>query len=155
VEILHVLLPVSDKKLMKISDAKVWLTKKVLRENELFQNLDDRTLETLITHADAKLLSEGDVLYRKGEAANDTFCVIIFGSVKIVGENGQVLAITKRGKVMGEIGIMGMQRKRSADVIALEPTSILEWRFGDIKDKAPSLMKNLQKLALTHLRSSR
>ena len=50
---------------------------------------------------------------------------------------------------------MGMQQRRSADVIALEPTSILEWRFGDIKDKAPALMKELQKLALTHLRSSR
>jgi len=140
---------------MKISDAKVWLTKKVLRENELFQDLDDTLLETLITHANAKLLSKDDVLYKKGEAANDTFCIIIFGSVKIVGDRGQVLAELKRGKVMGEIGVMGMQHKRSADVVALEPTSILEWRFGDIKDKAPALMKELQKLALTHLRSSR
>jgi hypothetical protein len=56
---------------------------------------------------------------------------------------------------MGEIGVMGMQHRRSADVIALEPTSILEWRFGAIKDKAPDLMKELQKLALTHLRSTR
>jgi len=140
---------------MKISDAKVWLTKKVLRENDLFRELDDPLLETLIMHADAKLLAEGEMLYKRGEAANDTFCIIIFGSVKIVGETGQVLAVMKRGKVMGEIGIMGMQHKRSADVVALEPTSILEWRFGDIKDKAPELIKKLQKLALTNLRNSR
>ncbi len=140
---------------MKISDAKVWLTKKVLRENELFQDFDETTLDTLITHADAKLLSKGDMLYRKGEAANDTFCIIIFGSVEIIGENDNVLAVLKRGKLMGEIGVIGMQHRRSADVIALEPTSILEWTFSDIKDKAPDLMKRLQKLALTHLRSPR
>ena len=140
---------------MKISDAKVWITKKVLRENDLFRDLDDPLLETLITHADAKLLAEGETLYKRGEAANDTFCIIIFGSVKIVGETGQVFAVMKRGKVMGEIGIMGMQHKRSADVVALEPTSILEWRFGDIKDKAPDLIKKLQKLALTNLRNAR
>ena len=140
---------------MKISDAKVWLTKKVLRENDLFEDLDDTLLGTLITHANAKLLSQDEFLYRRGEEANDTFCIIIFGSVKIVGDAGQVLAVLKRGKVIGEIGVMGMQHRRSADVIALEATSILEWRFGDIKDKAPNLMKKLQKLALTNLRSTR
>lgn len=137
---------------MKISDAKVWLTKKVLRENELFEDLDDPLLGTLITYANAKLLSKDEILYKKGEEANDTFCIIIFGSVKIVGNVGQELAVLKRGKVMGEIGVMGMQHKRSADVIALEPTSILEWRFSDVKDRAPSLMRKLQKLALAHLR---
>lgn len=140
---------------MKISDAKVWLTKRVLKENELFQDLSEAVLDSLISHADAKLLAKDEVLYRRGEASNDTFCIVIFGSVKIVGEQGQVLAVMQRGKVMGEIGIMGLQHKRSADVIALEPTSILEWRFGDIKDLSPNLIKNLQKLALTHLRSMR
>jgi CRP-like cAMP-binding protein len=138
---------------MKISDAKVWLTKKVLRENELFEDLDDKILGTLITYANAKLLSKDEILYRKGEEANDTFCIIIFGSVKIVGDAGQELAVLKRGKVMGEIGVMGMQHRRSADVVALEPTSILEWTFNDVKDKAPSLMKKLQKLALANLRN--
>jgi len=138
---------------MKISDAKVWLTKKVLRENELFQDLDDPTLDKIIGHADARLLAQDEVVYRRGDAANDTFCIIIFGSVKIVGNTGQVLAVLKRGKVMGEIGIMGLQQRRSADVIALEPTSILEWKFSEIKDTSPTLIKNLQKLALTHLRS--
>jgi CRP-like cAMP-binding protein len=140
---------------MKISDAKVWLTKKVLQENELFQNLDETVLDSLIAHADAKLLAKDEVLYRRGEASNDTFCILIFGSVKIVGNSGQVLAVLDRGKVMGEIGIMGLQKRRSADVVALEPTSILEWTFTDVKELSPNLEKNLQKLALTHLRSLR
>ena len=140
---------------MKISDAKVWLTKKVLKENELFQNLDETVLDSLIAHAEAKLLAKDEVLYRRGEASNDTFCILIFGSVKIVGDSGQVLAVLERGKVMGEIGIMGLQKRRSADVVALEPTSILEWTFTDVKELSPNLEKNLQKLALTHLRSLR
>lgn len=140
---------------MKISDAKVWLTKKVLRENELFQDLEDSALDKIINHADAKLLAKDEVLYRRGDAADDTFCIIIFGSVKIVGNAGQVVAVLKRGNVMGEIGIMGLQQRRSADVIALEPTSILEWKFSEIKDTSPTLIKNLQKLALTHLRGMR
>jgi CRP/FNR family cyclic AMP-dependent transcriptional regulator len=140
---------------MKISDAKIWLTKKVLRENELFQDLDDKILDALIAQANMKLLSEGNTLYHKGDPADDTFCIIIFGSVKIVGDNGQVLAVQKRGKVMGEIGVMGMQHTRSADVIALEPTSILEWRFSDVKDQSPELIKRLQNLAFLHLRSTR
>ena len=140
---------------MKISDAKVWLTKKVLRENELFQDLDDTILDRLVTHANAKLLAKDEVLYRRGETSNDTFCIIIFGSVKIVGDSGHVLAVMDRGNVMGEIGIMGLQKRRSADVVALEPTSILEWTFPDIQNISPGLEKNLQKLALTHLRSIR
>jgi CRP-like cAMP-binding protein len=126
-----------------------------LKENELFQNLDETVLDSLIAHADAKLLAKDEVLYRRGEASNDTFCILIFGSVKIVGNNGQVLAVLDRGKVMGEIGIMGLQKRRSADVVALEPTSILEWTFTDVKELSPNLEKNLQKLALTHLRSLR
>ena len=140
---------------MKISDAKIWLTKKVLRENELFQDLDEKILDALIEQANVKLLSEGDILYHKGDPADDTFCLIIFGSVKIVGDSGQILAVQKRGKVMGEIGVMGMQHTRSADVVALEPTSILEWRFSDVKDKSPELIKRLQNLAFMHLRSTR
>jgi len=72
-----------------------------------------------------------------------------------VGDTGQVVATLERGKVMGEIGIMGLQKRRSADVVALEPTSILEWTFTNIKELSPNLEKNLQKLALTHLRKIR
>lgn len=140
---------------MKISDAKVWLTKKVLKENELFHNLEEPVLDSLIAHADAKLLAKDELLYHRGEAANDTFCIIIFGSVKIVGDTGHMIATLNRGNVMGEIGIMGLQKRRTADVVALEPTSILEWTFTDVKELSPNLEKNLQKLALTHLRNLR
>ncbi len=132
---------------MKIEGAKLWLTKKVLRKNELLQDLDDERLETLIKHAQARLLATGDYLYTRGEPSNDTFCAIVFGSLKVVIETGRVVKVTKSGELMGEMGITSIQRKRTADVIATEPTSILEWTFSDIRDKAPYLKRKLEKLA--------
>ena len=140
---------------MKAHDAQMWLKKKVLRKNELFQDFDDITLENLIRHARTKLLSAGDVLYKSGEASNDTFCAIVFGSLKVVIPGGQVVKVSKSGQVMGEVAVAMLQKKRSADVIATEPTSILEWTYSDIKVKIPSLERKFEKLALKHLRSNR
>ncbi len=139
---------------MKHHDAQMWLKKKVLRENELFLDLDDSTLETLIRYARTKLLSTGDMLYKKGEVSNGTFCAIIFGSLKVVLPGGQVIKISKSGQVMGEVAVATLQKKRSADVIATEPTSILEWTFNEIKDKVPLLERKFEKLALGHLRAN-
>lgn len=135
---------------MEIDGAKLWLTKKVLRKNELFQDLDDERLETLIKHARVRLLAAGDYLYKRGEPSNDTFCAIVFGSVKVVTETGQVVKLSKSGELMGEMGITSGQRTRTADVIATEPTSILEWTFGEVRSKAPYMYAKLEQVAKTH-----
>ncbi len=140
---------------MEIHDAKLWLKKKVLRQNDLFTELDDAKLDFLINHANTKLLSAGEFLYRKGEEANDTFCIIIFGKMNIIAAHGNIVAAVKSGEILGEIGIIGIYNKRTADVVALEPTSILEWTFGDIKDKAPYLLPKLKQAALRKLSLSK
>ena len=140
---------------METRDAKHWLKKKVVRQNALFADLDDTRLDFLIDNAQTKLLSEGEFLYHKGEKADDTFCILIFGQMNIVGENGNVLAVMKSGEILREIGIIGIYNKRTADVVAAESTSILEWTFGDIKEHAPYLLPKLQKAALKKLNQSR
>lgn len=134
------------------SDAKVWLKKKVLRQNELFSDLDDARLEYLINNGTARLLAAGEALYHKGEETNDTFCIIIFGTMNILGDDGKVVKAMKGGEILGEISLIGLYRKRTADVVAVEATSILEWTFTDIKDKAPYMLPKLQKAALKKLR---
>ena len=62
-------------------DAKLWLKKKVLRQNALFSDVDDLRLDYLIGNAQTRLLNAGDFLYHKGAEANDTFCIIIFGKM--------------------------------------------------------------------------
>ena len=136
-------------------DAKLWLKKKVMRQNDLFSDVDDLRLDYLIGNAQTKLLNAGDFLYRKGAESDDTFCIIIFGKMKIIGANGQELAIVKSSEILGEIGIIGIYNKRTADVIAIEATSILEWTFGDIKDKAPYLLPKLKQAALKKLSLTR
>ena len=66
-----------------------------------------------------------------------------------------MLAMVKSGEILGEIGIIGLYNKRTADVLAAESTSILEWTFGDIKEKAPYLLPKLKKAALRKLSHSR
>ena len=102
------------------SDAKVWLKKKVLRQNELFSDLDDARLEYLINNGTARLLAAGEALYHKGEETNDTFCIIIFGTMNILGDDGKVVKAMKGGEILGEISLIGLYRKRTADVVAVE-----------------------------------
>lgn len=137
------------------SDAKLWLKMKALRKNDLFSDLDDSKLGFLIGYAETKLLSEGEFLYHRGEEANDTFCIVIFGKMNIIGPNKQLLAELKAGEVLGEIGIIGIYNKRTADAVAAEATSILEWTFSDINDKAPYLLPKLKQAALKKLSLSR
>jgi hypothetical protein len=140
---------------METHDAKLWLKKKVLRQNKLFSELDDTRLDFLIGYAQTKLLSEDEYLYRKGAEADDTFCIIIFGSMNIIGDHGTVVAVLKSGAILGEIGIIGLYNKRTADVVAAEPTSILEWTFSAINEKAPYLLPKLKQAALQKLSHSR
>ena len=140
---------------MEGHDAKLWLKMKALRRNDLFSDLDDGKLGFLIGYAETKLLPEGEFLYHKGEEANDTFCIIIFGKMNIIGPFGEILAELKAGEVLGEIGIIGLYNKRTADVVAAEATSILEWTFSDINEKAPYLLPKLQQAALKKLSLSR
>ncbi|PIE31752.1 hypothetical protein CSA56_17375 [candidate division KSB3 bacterium] len=140
---------------MDMQDAKLWLKKKILRQNDLFSDLDETRLDFLIGYAETKFLSEGEYLYRKGEEADDTFCIIIFGKVNIIGERGDVVAVLKNGAILGEIGIIGLYNKRTADVVAVEPTSILEWTFSAINEKAPYLLPKLKQSALQKLSYSR
>lgn len=140
---------------MEGRDAKLWLKKQALRKNALFSDLDDNKLDFIIGYANTKLLSEGEFLYHNGEEANDTFCIIIFGKMNIVGPYGQTLAVLKAGEVLGEIGIIGIYNKRTADVVAAEATTILEWTFSDINEKAPYLLPKLKQAALKKLSLSR
>ncbi len=135
---------------MEIEGAKLWLTKKVLRKNPLFQDLDDQKLETLIKQAHVRLLADGDYLYKRGEPSNGTFCAIVFGGVKVVIYTGQTVKVSKSGELMGEMGITGVQRTRTADVIATEPTSILEWTFNEVRTKAPYMYNKLEQAAKSH-----
>ncbi|MEA2040762.1 MAG: cyclic nucleotide-binding domain-containing protein [Thermodesulfobacteriota bacterium] len=114
---------------------------------ELFRGFDGSQIGILIKNADIKRFSEGVIVYAKGEESQNTFCLIVSGSVNIVSDNGFVLEELGRNQIIGEIGTISPQHRRTVDVVAKEPTEVLEWNFLDIKESLPDLLKRLKDLA--------
>ena len=63
---------------------------------------------------------------------------------------GQELGV---GEVIGEIALSDPHHIRTVNVIAKEPTLVLEWNVNHIKGKIPVLWKKLLKLAWKNIRN--
>ena len=121
--------------------------KKALRECRLFKGLDQPQLDVLEMHARRRSFSEGDIVYTKGMQAQETFCLVLSGSVNIVGDKGQIVQTLESGEVMGEIATVSPQRRRTVTVKAVEDTEVLEWDFKDLQEEIPELTRRLKDLA--------
>lgn len=128
------------------------LTKAIVRQCKLFQELSDDDLDVLVAHSQIREVPRGKILYRKDEKSNDTFCLIISGKVDIVGREGRVVKVVGSGEVIGEIALSNPYKTRTANVITKEPVELLEWNIKHVKDKVPGLWKKLLKLAWAHMR---
>ncbi len=118
-----------------------------LGHSELFSGLEDNELDTLLQNAQMKQFPPGKILYMKGEKSNDTFCMILFGSVDIVASGGHILKTMGPGEVLGEIALSDPNQIRTVNVITKEPSEVLEWNVKHIKDKIPVIWKKLLKIA--------
>lgn len=125
--------------------------KAMLKECELFSSLDDAEVDLLMTYGQIKQIHGGKILYMKGEKSNDTFCLIVSGSVDIVGKGGRIVRTMESGNVVGEIALSNPHHIRTVNVITKKPTEVLEWNVNHIKDKIPGLWKKLLKLAWKHI----
>ncbi len=121
--------------------------KSVVTQCNLFSGLDDSALDIIILRGRITLFSRGETIYMKAEDANGFFCVIISGRVGIIAESGQVVRGMGSGDVIGEIGAISPQHKRTLTVEVIKPTEVLEWHVEDIKDLVPDFMKKLKALA--------
>lgn len=127
--------------------------KTILRKNELFNTLHDDELNVLIENGTIREFLRGKIIYMKGEQSNDTFCLIISGNVNIVATGGNILKEMGSGEVLGEIALSDPNHIRTLNVIAREPTLVLEWNINHIKGKIPILWKKLLKLAWKNIRN--
>src|SRR5437764_1077166 len=85
-----------------------------------------------------------DVLMSQGGQENDIF-LIISGEVSIRINDRQV-AVRSGGTHIGEMALTDPLARRSATVVALEPTVTLkvpEYRFSKIADKNPDLWRRI------------
>lgn len=118
---------------------------------ELFKTLDDEESDLLLFYGEHKEFASGATIYKTGEAAEGTFCLILSGRIEIITESGRVIRTMGNGEVIGEIGATSPQNKRTVTARALGPSSLLEWDIKYISNRWPAFLKKLKEQAWNHL----
>ena len=94
----------------------------------------------------------GDTIYRKGDEAGGKVGLIVSGVVHVVAENGYVLTELGTGEIIGEVGTISREGKRTVTLMVIEPAEIIEWNIKDIEGASPELIKRLKDLAWKRLK---
>jgi hypothetical protein len=91
-----------------------------------FRRLTEREFAKLLAIGDWKEVPAGEHLVQRGEAL-DRLIVLASGRMRVEA-NGKVLAELRAGCFVGEMGFL-TGRTATADVVALEPTRTMSWRY--------------------------
>lgn len=123
------------------------MMQKALRQCPVFRDMDDGQLGLLAMNAEAKEFDANTVVYRQGDDADGSFALIVSGKLEISTRQGRVLKTLGAGEIIGEVGTISQQGKRTATLKTIAPVSLLQWKMDDISSSSPSLLKNLKDLA--------
>jgi CRP-like cAMP-binding protein len=118
-----------------------------ITRSSVFRGLDQAQLGMLLMSASAREFSSGEEIYSKAEESEGSFALIVSGRVSVVAESGQILKELGAGEVIGEVGIISPQQRRTVTVRTIQPTVALEWQLRDIEERLPELVKKLKDLA--------
>jgi len=124
----------------------------VMKGNALFQDLDSKDLEILMTRAAERHFSPGDVIYRKGELSEGEMALIVSGRVQVVAENGYVVREMGAGELIGEVGTICREGKRTVTLGVVEPTRIIAWHINGLEGISSDFLKRLKDLAWKRLK---
>jgi len=56
------------------------------------------------------------------------------------------------GEMIGEVGTVSPQGKRTVTLTVVEPTEVMEWRIADVEETLPELLNRLKDLAWKRLK---
>ncbi|MBN1303547.1 MAG: Crp/Fnr family transcriptional regulator [Anaerolineales bacterium] len=122
-----------------------------LKKIDWFEELPDKMLFGLATKVRRRKLDKNEVLFNKGEEGDSLF-VINAGWVKVVTKDTKggevVLNQVGAGEIIGEMALLDNE-PRSAGVVALEDTTVLELKRDDFMD----ILKLQPDLALSVIRN--
>jgi len=124
----------------------------VMKGNALFQDLDPKDLQVLTARAGEGHFSPGEVIYYKGENSEGKLALIVSGKVQVVAENGYVVRELGPGELIGEVGTVSREGKRTVTLRVVEPTKTIEWNIDDVEGISPEFMKRLKDLAWKRLK---
>ena len=113
----------------------------------IFNGLDDAQLDFLIKNARVRHFAEGTTIYAKGEEASGTFCLMVLGKANIISDSGQILQTFGPNEIIGEIGTISPQHRRTITLSAATAVELFEWDFKAIEKELPELFPRLRELA--------
>ena len=130
----------------------------LLRDTELFADLDDAALDLIASSSVRRELRRGDILFAEG-AEPDHLYVVEDGRIAIASKSDDgresVFALMERGQLFGEMGLLdGLSR--SAEARALEPSQVLEIPYAPVRaafEERPALLWGVVALLAGRLRS--
>jgi CRP-like cAMP-binding protein len=129
------------------------MVRSAIKENSIFRGLNQEQLGILLMKAKSIEVPSEEQPYTKGDESDGTFVLIVSGKVNAIAENGQIMQEFGAGEVLGEVGVISPQKKRTVTVRTAQPTVALEWRFQDIEKDVPELVKRLKELAWKRIAS--
>jgi CRP-like cAMP-binding protein len=103
----------------------------ILRQIPLFEQFEGLELKRIAEILEKTEVISGQVIFRQGESG-DRFYIIESGKVS-VQIDGQECAILGTGEYFGEIALL-MDMPRTASIIAIHPTILLQLKTGDFID---------------------
>ncbi len=123
------------------------IMQKALNDCPLFRGMDQGQLGLLAMNAQAKEFAAEEIIYQQGDEADGSFALIVSGKLEASTQQGYVLKTLCAGEIIGEVGTISQQRKRTITLKAVEPSTLLQWNIKDIGNTSPSLLKKLKDLA--------
>lgn len=131
----------------------------LLASTELLQELPGDVLEGLRRRAEVRTYQRGDVIFRRGDLAEELF-VVQEGQVAIAtqGTDGRetVMAVLEPPSLFGELPLFD-GAPRSADARVLQPTTIVAVRYEDVRrvlEERPQLLWGIVRLLAERLRAT-
>ena len=123
------------------------IMQKALNDCSLFGGMDQGQLGLLAMNAQSKEFAAEEYVYRQGDDADGSFALIVSGELEASTPQGYVLKTLRSGEIIGEVGTISQQRRRTVTLKAVEPSTLLQWNIEDIGKTSPSLLKKLKDLA--------
>ena len=114
-----------------------------LKTIPLFSSLSDKAIDTVSVFASETSVSAGKRLVHEGDYSYDLI-VIDTGTADVI-KGGEVIGSLGPGDVFGEMGMLS-GNKRTADVIATSPMSLITLSKWDLKRISTEVSDQLQSL---------
>lgn len=125
--------------------------RQTIQSNAIFTKLPADQIDFLIRNGQERHFGKGQKIFAEGQENATTFCLIVSGRVDILKEDRQIIRSLACPEILGEIGPINPRHKRLCNVVAAEPTDVLEWDMATVTGAIPALEKELENLAWSRI----